>query len=196
MRSLSNAICTSGDPVSRGCVLYCSITPILSSFTHPSPEATCPALRLSLLRLYEPSTRFFHSQQENSSTRGLRQGLPSALQRSRVVSQQRLADNLYRRAPLLQKIVVEFLQRKRGAFLLLQVRPQLQNFQLTQRVIQVGWVRRSPLRLHCSGRLRLVAFLHKEIHGLLERHLVPMHFNSNDKSCVPQQCVLQLAQPD
>src|ERR1700691_768215 len=37
MRSLNNAICTSGEPVSRGCVLYCSMTPNLASLNSALP---------------------------------------------------------------------------------------------------------------------------------------------------------------
>src|SRR4029077_5999616 len=48
MRSLNNAICTSGEPVSFGCVRNCSITSVFASISSPLPlKNRAPALLIS-----------------------------------------------------------------------------------------------------------------------------------------------------
>src|ERR1019366_1521533 len=77
-----------------------------------------------------PSAWCWDTPQPGSSSESL------VLQHRRIVPQQRPAHDLDRRISLLQKRIVEALQRIFIALHLLVIFPELQNLQLTQRVHQ------------------------------------------------------------
>src|SRR4029077_1510381 len=78
MRSLNNAICTSGDPVSFGCTRYCSITTAFTSLNSSSPsESPCPALLfLPLLRL-KMLAHYLHVCHKRFTFSGRRRSMPA-----------------------------------------------------------------------------------------------------------------------
>ena len=55
--------------------------------------------------------------------------------------------------PWLEKVIVELLQREGGALLLLQVFAQLHDFQLAQRVVEIGRVAGAALGFDQRGLL-------------------------------------------
>src|SRR5205085_2863849 len=111
------------------------------------------------------------------------------------LAEQGLAHERNRRVPEPQERFVELPERERGALLFPVILAKLQNLQFPQRVVQVGRIRRPPLRLPLPVRPRLESFLHEELHSLLEAPLPGVHLDPDHEAGVAQERVLELPEP-
>src|SRR5580704_564578 len=118
------------------------------------------------------------------------------LECGRVVSEQRFPHDLDGRRTLLQEIVVKALERECSTLFPLEVSTQLEDLELSERVIEIGRIRCAPLGLDEGDFARLVAFLYEEVDGLIKTHSAAMHLDPNYETGVSQQGILQLPKAD
>ena len=119
--------------------------------------------------------------------------LAATLQRRRIISQQRLANNLDRRKSLAHECVVELFQAELIPFHFLVVVTQLHDLELAQRVYEIGGITRAPLCFLFSTGVHLIALLHKEVLSYVECHLPGMHLDPDNKARIAKQGILKLS---
>src|SRR3984885_13095131 len=90
------------------------------------------------------------------------------------------ADYFYGGEPLLEKVVVEALQRKLGALFFLYIGAQFHNLELTQGVIKIGCIGCSAFGFDQAALVGLISVGYKKVYRLIERHLPGMHFDSDN----------------
>src|SRR6202167_3503643 len=120
--------------------------------------------------------------------------MQETLECRRRVPKKRPADYFYGGEPLLEKFVVEPLQRKLGALLFLYIGAQFHNLELTQGVIEIGCIGCPALGFNQAALVRLITFCYKKVHRLIERHLAGMQLDAYNKTSIAQQRILQLPQ--
>src|SRR5271170_291413 len=121
-------------------------------------------------------------------------GMQESLKCRRRVPEKCPADYFYGGEPLLEKVVVEPLQRKLGALLFLYISAQFHNLELTQGVIEIGCIGCPALGFNQAALVRLIPFCYKKVYRLVERHLAGMHLDPYNKTSIAQQRILQLPQ--
>src|SRR5579863_927877 len=120
----------------------------------------------------------------------------SVLKRGRIVAQQGAAHDGYGRIALAHEVIMEFAEREARALFFAQVFAQPHDLQLTQRVVEIGWVGGTTLGFNLGDFRRLIAFLDEKRACLFERESPPVHLDADNKARVAQQRILQLAETD